>query len=107
MADRKKIPKVIKDAVRSRQNKRCAVCLNYGRHFHHVIAVAIDKTQELNYYNIMMLCKYHHKLFHLGDPATIQSVYEYAYYVQMGELPEEMDLIEICEEVVNNTIGKL
>jgi len=99
MDERKKLPKVLKDAVRSRQKHRCAACFNLGRHFHHVVARAIDESQELNYYNIIMLCKDHHKLFHLGDPETIQTIYEYAWYVQTGKLPEHMDLMEISKQV--------
>ena len=97
--ERKKLPIALKEAVRFRQNNRCAVCLNMGRHFHHIVAVGIDDTQQRNYQNIMMLCEDHHLLFHQGDPETYESIYEYAWYIQNGKMPHNIDLSTISQDV--------
>ncbi|HUS50929.1 MAG TPA: hypothetical protein VMZ91_12245 [Candidatus Paceibacterota bacterium] len=98
MKYRKKIPQSIKNAVYIRQNGFCACCLNRGVHLHHILAYSLT-LGHINVKNIMLLCENHHKLFHLGDPETFQSIYEYAWYLQYHHLPEEKDLSEISEEV--------
>ena len=102
---RKNIPKYLKDFVRQRENGNCSICIN-GRpdHFHHIVAYSIDKT-IMHAHNIILLCEEHHKLFHLGDPETYQMVYEYAWYLQHREMPEEKDLLEISTLVSENLKG--
>ena len=98
-SERKKLPRILKEAVRERQKGKCVCCLNPGQHFHHLLAYSLCQEHHIN--NIFLLCKKHHNLFHLGDPETFQSVYEYAWYVQNGKLPENKDLIEISQEAFN------
>lgn len=92
---RKKIPKLIKDMVWARQQGRCACCLERGREYHHVKPVALGGTND--YYNIVLLCKEHHRLLHLGDLETITQVLEYVYYLKNGELPS--DHYELAREI--------
>jgi len=99
MSKRKKIPKMLKDYIRSRQNGKCACCLERGVSFHHIIAFGINSDNELHHRNIIMLCQKHHILFHQGDPETYQSVYEYAWYIQNGKLPSDTDLMTISRQV--------
>jgi len=96
---RKKIPKEIKEVVKIRQNCKCACCLDFGREYHHVIATSRIFGEYINSKNVVLLCKKHHKLFHLGDPETYQTVYEYVWYIIYGYLPENKDLTSITEEV--------
>jgi len=97
MSYRKKIPQSIKDVVYNRQGGNCACCLEKGLFFHHLLAYSIKKEHYVS--NLFLLCKNHHNLFHLGNPETFQSLYEYAWYLQNGKLPEEKDLSEISQEV--------
>lgn len=102
---RKKIPKTIKDAVKKRQNGKCACCLERGEHYHHLIPYCIRKKHD--YHNIFLLCKKHHSLFHLGDPTTFQSMYEYAWYILQGcYLPENLELSEISLMVCDSLSTK-
>lgn len=99
MKNRKKIPNQIKETVRYRQRSRCACCFELGEHFHHVLANSRIFGEHLGANNIILLCKKHHELFHLGDPETYQMVYEYAWYIVHGYLPEGKDTQTISEEV--------
>lgn len=99
---RQTIPKVVKDLVRHRQNEKCSCCLERGERFHHIYAVAFCKYKPHSFSkNIVLLCKRHHDLFHLGDPDTFQAIYEYVWYLYFHKLPEEQDIIEISNQVVN------
>jgi len=95
------IPQILKDFVRQRENGNCSLCLRRPDHFHHIVAYSIDKT-IIHAHNIVLLCEEHHKLFHLGDPDTFQAVYEYAWFLQYGSMPEEKDLLEISTIVSEN-----
>lgn len=96
---RQNIPKYLKDFVRQREDGKCSICINgRGDHFHHIVAYSIDK-EIIHAHNIILLCEEHHKLFHLGDPKTFQSVYEYAWFLKNGKLPENIDLMTISEQV--------
>jgi hypothetical protein len=103
MKRRKKIPKEVKNIVRERQKGRCAICLDYGREYHHLLAYCLQKKHHVS--NIFLLCKKHHNLFHLGDYDTIQSLYEYAWYVINGKLPEQKDISDISKEVYNKLLS--
>jgi hypothetical protein len=96
--ERKKIPKIIKEAVFSRQKGKCVCCMERGCHYHHLLAYSILEMNDVN--NVFLLCKKHHLLFHLGDPETYQAIYEYAWYIHFLKLPEEKDLAEISKEVM-------
>ena len=98
---RQNIPQILKDFVRQRENGNCSLCLNSPDHFHHIVAYSIDK-EIIHAHNIILLCKEHHRLFHLGDPETYQAVYEYAWYLQHGAMPEGKDLLEISSLVTEN-----
>ena len=92
------IPKCIKNEVYNRQDGKCVCCMDYGREYHHLFAYSLNKEHTAK--NIFLLCKNHHKLFHLGDPETYQCIYEYAYYLHKGELPEDPHSILTAEEVI-------
>lgn len=96
---RKTIPKVTKDLVYLRQNSRCACCIEKGREYHHVKPVALGGNND--YFNIVFLCKEHHRLLHLGDLETITQVLEYVYYLKNGELPISHYQIELLAREIS------
>ena len=99
---RQHIPKVVRDLVRDRQKGTCVCCVKRGERFHHVYAVAFSKYKIHSFgKNIVLLCLDHHNLFHLGDPDTFQAIYEYVWYLYFRKLPEEQDIIDISNQVVN------
>lgn len=101
MNKRQSIPKRVKEAVRFRQKGLCTCCLQRGERFHHVYAVALCDYQLHSFEkNIVLLCINHHNLFHLGDPDTFQSIYEYVWYLYFHELPEEKDIVDISNKVI-------
>ena len=100
--NRKKIPKTIKDAVYNRQNGLCACCVNRAKELHHVVAFSLLDEEIFRCKNFIYLCEEHHTLFHVGDPETIQTVYEYAWFLENGKMPEEKDLVDIAKEVYGN-----
>ena len=103
MSKRKKIPKFIKEIVYTRQNGLCACCTKRAKQLHHIVAFCISKDQGiLKSKDFIYLCNKHHELFHAGDPDTYQCIYEYAWYLQKGSMPEQKDLHEICSEVHKN-----
>jgi hypothetical protein len=99
---RKNIPAAIKRSVHQRQKGKCACCLESGREYHHVLAASLIKGEYINSENIVLLCKEHHTLFHLGDPETFQQIYEYIWYLIYHKLPSENDLISIAEIVIKD-----
>jgi len=109
MGKRKKIPKVVKDIVWERQNGKCAVCMDYGRERHHIDPVALNGKNSVR--NLILLCSKHHKMLHLADPDVCMSVFEYAYYLQKGKLPDDpYSLItarEVIETIKNDYIGEV
>ena len=82
-----KIPRTLKEKIIDRQENKCALCLSTGKEFHHVLAVALGGKN--GYYNLVLLCKKHHTLFHLGDSETTNSVYEYIYYLLYGKMCDD------------------
>lgn len=100
MSKRRKIPKSIKETVWRRQGGKCACCLSAGKEYHHVLASSRIFGEFINSTNVVFLCEKHHDLFHLGDPETFQSVYEYVWFLIHGELPSGKDLMSISEEVL-------
>jgi hypothetical protein len=98
---RRKIPKILKDTVSHRQRYGCCCCLSKEtdkKVFHHILAWSIGKD-HINSTNLVLMCERCHRAFHLGNFETIQSVYEYAWYLQHGKLPENKDIQEIATEV--------
>jgi len=99
---RQLIPKAVKERVYHRQKGTCACCLERGERYHHVVAVAFCKYKPHSFdKNVVLLCRYHHDSFHLGDPDTFQSIYEYVWYLYHHKLPEEQDIIDISNQVVD------
>ena len=95
---RKKLPKQLQDAVRDRQKGVCACCIERGREFHHVDPHVLGGRDT--YKNIALLCKYHHKLVHLGDLETIKTVLEYTYYLNTGKLLTDLSQLDNVIELV-------
>lgn len=109
MAKREKLPEEVKSFVKDRQKGRCAACLEIGRHYHHVDPVALSGDNNTS--NIVLLCKEHHSLWHLGDLETLLTILEYYYYVQRGSYPSDVDqlrdlLIEIKANKEKELSGK-
>lgn len=102
--ERIKIPEVLKRDIRERQDNRCAVCLETGKHFHHLTPVALGGKNT--YTNIVFLCEKHHKLIHLVDLETILMVLEYQFYLNFKRLPNDMEEIRnFLEENNGNKTG--
>jgi hypothetical protein len=92
------IPKIVKDVVYSRQKGKCACCMDSGAEYHHILPYSIENISKAT--NIVLLCNYHHNLFHLGDIETIESVFEYGYYLNYLELPENKIIEQIAFECI-------
>ncbi len=102
MKERQLISKAVKDSVRHRQKGKCVCCIEKGTSFHHVYAVAFCKNKIHSFdKNIVLLCKHHHDLFHLGDPDTFQCIYEYVWYLYYGTIPEYKDIMNISNKVLD------
>lgn len=71
--------------------------------FHHILAVGSFGDSDTAYYNIanniILLCKEHHKKFHLVEQDTVEQVYEYAYWIIEGALPERIDHSDVMRLV--------
>lgn len=95
---RRSIPKIVKDVVYSRQKGKCACCMETGVEFHHILPYSIENIFKAT--NIVLLCSNHHNLFHLGNIEVIESVYEYGYYLNHLELPENKTIEQIALECI-------
>jgi len=96
---RKKIPKMLKEIVYSRQDGRCAACIELGKFYHHVKPVALDGKNSFT--NIVLLCEEHHQLLHLGDLQTCLTILEYVYYIHNNKLLDNLDdLINFSEYIM-------
>ena len=102
-----KIPKQTKEIVWHRQKGGCACCIERGRHYHHVLPVSMDSSNSSD--NIVLLCKEHHNLLHLGDLETCLTILEYVYYIKNMELPHDTEQIkELAEKIKkDNKIKKI
>lgn len=93
------IPVNIRRSVKLRQNGKCCCCIEKGQEFHHVQPNALSKHPANHFENnIVFLCENHHKLLHLGDPDTFQTIYEYVWYLYYKELPS-IPMIEVASQV--------
>ena len=100
---RTQVPQSVKRFVYDRQNGSCACCLERGNgHYHHIVAVHLlpDSRVHNMALNVGLLCERHHLRFHAGDPDTIGQMYEYAYFILFHELPENMDMMDVMQQVV-------
>jgi hypothetical protein len=98
MNERKSIPRQIKDIVRMRQRGGCAACMNRGEEYHHVLPVSLGGNNDSK--NIVLLCRNHHNLLHLGDLETCLTILEYIYFLKNGQLPFDINEIkEIGEKI--------
>ncbi len=97
---RKKIPKLIREAVWARQKGKCALCMEIAREAHHIDPVFLGGKNS--YSNIVYLCYDHHKLLHLGDPDTCMRVYEYSYYLVFNKLPDDPYNLQTAEKVIES-----
>ena len=98
MGLRKKLPGHLKDFIRHKQKGRCAICISRGDEFHHIHPVFL--SGENTWKNVILLCYEHHKLVHLAHPETCMSVFEYAYYLHKGDLPDNPYSLITAEEVI-------
>lgn len=103
MSKRKKIPRIVKNFVSERQNYGCAICPNrLGlKHYHHVDPVFFKTENKDSCNNIILLCIDCHMKLHLADPETCMKVYEYAYYLQTGGLPEDPYSLITAQAVID------
>ena len=95
--NRIKIPWQLKEVVWQRQKGGCALCLEMGENFHHILAVGAGGQHFEK--NIILLCKSHHKSFHLGHPETWDDIYQYGWFLYYNQMPENKDSLEIAKTV--------
>lgn len=99
---RVRIPKQIKDYVRSRQKGKCACCIDRGDEFHHVKPSCLGGS-SITANNIVLLCEFHHKILHLGDLDTCLTILEYVFYLNHKILPVDLDeLRELSLEIMRD-----
>ena len=93
-----KITKSIQETVRNRQKNGCAICIEIGKIFHHVLSCAEGGFNSP--FNIILLCVECHKKIHLGDIDHIIRAIEYLYYIKNQELPESHEkILELAETI--------
>jgi len=96
---RKKIARQLREVVRDRQKRRCACCLECASlQLHHIDPVFLNGKDSVN--NLIFLCRDCHRLLHLADPTICMQVYEYAYFLNYRDLPEDPYSLLSAEKVL-------